>query len=181
MNKKILLIDSNSILHRAYHAIPNLTTFKGQPTGAIFGFLKILIKLIQSEEPTHIAAVFDAKGPTFRHKMYDSYKATRKPMDNDLAVQLEPLKNILSLMNIKIIEMQGYEADDLIGTLAKRFDEPTIIVTGDRDSFQLVDETTKVYWTKKGVSEIEVVDLEYLKGAGFTPSSYLDYKGLMGD
>jgi len=181
MNKKILLIDSNSILHRAYHAIPNLTTSKGQPTGAIFGFLKILIKLIQSEEPTHIAAVFDAKGPTFRHKMYDSYKATRKPMDNDLAVQLEPLKNILSLMNIKIIEMQGYEADDLIGTLAKRFDEPTIIVTGDRDSFQLVDETTKVYWTKKGVSEIEVVDLEYLKGAGFTPSSYLDYKGLMGD
>lgn len=178
---KILLLDSNSLMHRAYHALPNLKTSKGQYTGAIYGFLSILLRLIKEQNPTHIAAAFDLHGPTFRHEMYDGYKATRKPMDEELRQQVEPLKNLITAMGIKIVSLQGYEGDDILGTLSKRFDEPCIIVTGDRDSFQLVGDTTKVFWTKKGVSEIEVYDEERLLQDGFTVSQFIDYKALMGD
>ncbi len=178
---KILLLDSNSLMHRAYHALPNLKTSKGMYTGAIFGFLNILLRLIKEQQPTHIAAAFDLKGPTFRHEMYAAYKATRKPMDEELRQQVEPLKELIAAMGIKIVSMQGYEGDDILGTLSRRFDDECVIVTGDRDSFQLVSPTTKVFWTKKGVTEIEVYDEARLKEDGFTPSQYIDYKALRGD
>ncbi|MCQ2603002.1 MAG: hypothetical protein MJ193_03630, partial [Clostridia bacterium] len=152
MTNKILLIDSNSLIHRAYHALPNLKSTKGVYTGAIYGYLTLLLKLIKEQNPTHIAAAFDLKAPTFRHKAYDGYKATRKPMDAELACQIEPLKNLLDLMNIKVVSLEGYEADDILGTLSKRFDDETIIVTGDKDSFQLVGDTTRIFWTRKGVT-----------------------------
>ncbi len=178
---KILLLDSNSLMHRAYHALPNLKTSKGMYTGAIFGFLNILLRLIKEQQPTHIAAAFDLKGPTFRHEMYAAYKATRKPMDEELRQQVEPLKELIAAMGIKIVSMQGYEGDDILGTLSRRFEDECVIVTGDRDSFQLVSPTTKVFWTKKGVTEIEVYDVARLKEDGFTPSQYIDYKALRGD
>lgn len=178
---KILLLDSNSLMHRAYHALPNLKSSKGLYTGAIFGFLSILLRLIKEQKPTHIAAAFDLHGPTFRHEMYDKYKATRKPMDEELRQQVEPLKDLITAMGIKIVAMQGYEGDDILGTLSKRFDDECIIVTGDRDSFQLVGPTTKVFWTKKGVSDIEVYDVQRLLEDGFTVEQFIDYKALRGD
>lgn len=181
VSNKILLIDSNSLLHRAYHALPNLKSSKGDYTGAIFGFLNLLLRIIKEQQPTHIAAAFDVHGPTFRHEMFDRYKATRKPMDSELACQVQPLKDLLALMNIKVVEAEGYEADDILGTLSKRFDDDTIVLTGDRDSFQLVGDTTSVYWTKKGVSEIEIITPEVLKDMGFTVSSFIDFKALRGD
>lgn len=178
---KILLLDSNSLMHRAYHALPNLKSSKGLYTGAIYGFLSILLRLIKEQKPTHIAAAFDLHGPTFRHEMFKDYKATRKPMDEELRQQVEPLKELITAMGIKIVSLQGYEGDDILGTLSKRFDDECIIVTGDRDSFQLVSHTTKVFWTKKGVSDIEVYDEERLLQDGFTVSQFIDYKALRGD
>lgn len=180
-DKKILLLDSNSLMHRAYHALPNLKTSKGAYTGAIYGFMSVLLRLIKEQQPTHIAAAFDLHGPTFRKAMYDAYKAQRKPMDEELRQQVEPLKELICAMDIKIVSLQGYEGDDILGTLAKRFNEDTIIVTGDRDSFQLVSPTTRVFWTKKGVSDIEIYDEQRLLQDGFTVSSYIDYKALRGD
>ena len=168
-------------MHRAYHALPNLKSSKGLYTGAIFGFLSILLRLIKEQKPSHIAAAFDLHGPTFRHEMYDKYKATRKPMDEELRQQVEPLKDLITAMGIKIVAMQGYEGDDILGTLSKRFDDECIIVTGDRDSFQLVGPTTKVFWTKKGVSDIEVYDVQRLLEDGFTVEQFIDYKALRGD
>ncbi len=181
MANKILLLDSNSLMHRAYHALPNLKTSKGQYTGAIFGFLNILLKLINEQNPTHVAAAFDLHGPTFRHELYGAYKATRKPMDEELREQVEPLKEIITLMGIKIVSMQGYEGDDILGTLSNRFSDECIIVTGDRDSFQLVSPTTKIFWTKKGVTDIEVYDEKRLLSDGFTVSQFIDFKALRGD
>lgn len=178
---KILLLDSNSLMHRAYHALPNLKSSKGLYTGAIYGFLSILLRLIKEQKPTHIAAAFDLHGPTFRHEMFKDYKATRKPMDEELRQQVEPLKQLITAMGIKIVSLQGYEGDDILGTLSKRFDDECIIVTGDRDSFQLVSPTTKVFWTKKGVSDIEVYDESRLLQDGFTVSQFIDYKALRGD
>lgn len=178
---KILLLDSNSLMHRAYHALPNLKSSKGLYTGAIYGFLSILLRLIKEQKPTHIAAAFDLHGPTFRHEMFNDYKATRKPMDEELRQQVEPLKQLITAMGIKIVSLEGYEGDDILGTLSKRFDDECIIVTGDRDSFQLVSPTTKVFWTKKGVSDIEVYDEARLLQDGFTVSQFIDYKALRGD
>ena len=117
--EKLLLLDSNSLLHRAYYALPGLTDSKGNPTGAIFGFVSMLARLIKEEKPTHIAAAFDLKAPTFRHNMYSGYKATRKPMPEELVKQVPVLKKLIGDLGIKIVELEGYEADDIIGTLAK--------------------------------------------------------------
>ena len=178
---KIILIDGNSLLHRAYHALHGLKTSKGFSTGAIMGFLRLITKLVKEQNPTHMAVAFDLKAPTFRHKMFTEYKGTRKPMDPELAMQIEPLKEILSLMDIKIVSMEGYEADDILGTLSKRFDDTTYIVTGDRDSFQLVSNSTSIIWTKKGVTDIEIITPEWLLNDGFTVDTFIDYKALRGD
>lgn len=180
-NNRLLLIDANSIVHRAYHALPNLMTSKGAHTGAIYGFLTIFLRIVAELSPTHVAAAFDLKAPTFRHKLYAPYKGTRKPMDAELAEQFEPLKELLALMRVPVVSKEGYEADDILGTLSAHTDDDTVILTGDRDSFQLVSPTTKVYWTKKGVSDVEVIDLSRLAADGFTPQSFIDYKALRGD
>lgn len=179
--KKALLIDANSLIHRAYHALPNLKTSKGAYTGAVYGFLTLFLRIIKEQNPTHVAAAFDLKAPTFRHLMYDGYKGTRKPMDAELAQQFDPLKRILNLMGVRTVSAEGYEADDILGTLSRMFGGESIILTGDRDSFQLVSDRTKVFWTKKGVSEIEVYDTGRLAEDGFTPESFIDYKALRGD
>ena len=181
MKNKILLLDSNSLLHRAYHALPPMRTTNGLCTGAIYGFLSILLKLIKEQKPTHIAAAFDVHGGTFRNELYPEYKANRSPMDEDLHMQIAPLKNLLKDMGINVVTMQGFEGDDILGTLSRKFDSENIIVTGDRDMFQLATANTKIFWTKKGVTDIEIVDLDYLANMGFTPDSYIDYKALHGD
>ena len=180
-NNRLLLIDANSIVHRAYHALPNLMTSKGAHTGAIYGFLTIFLRIVAELSPTHVAAAFDLKAPTFRHKLYAPYKGTRKPMDAELAEQFEPLKELLALMRVTVVSKEGYEADDILGTLSAHTDDDTVILTGDRDSFQLVSPTTRIYWTKKGVSDVEVIDLARLAADGFTPQSFIDYKALRGD
>ena len=178
---RLILLDSNSLINRAYYALPNLSTHSGQFTGAIFGYMNMLMKIVSTYDPTHIIATFDRKAPTFRKSMYDGYKATRKPMPTELASQLAPLKEILAAMNIPILEMDGYEAADIIGTLAKRFAVETYIVTGDKDSLQLIDDTTTVLLTKKGITEIAFYDEKMLAGEGLAPSQIIDLKSLMGD
>lgn len=178
---RLILLDSNSLINRAYYALPNLTNHDGQYTGAIFGYMNMLIKIFDTYKPTHVIATFDRKAPTFRKSMYDGYKATRKPMPHELASQLAPLKEILAAMNIPILEMDGYEADDIIGTLAKKYSAKTFIVTGDKDSLQLIDDTTTVLLTKKGISEIAYYDEPALKSEGLVPSQIIDLKSLMGD
>ena len=181
-NNKIILIDSNSLVNRAFHALPPLQLVDGTYTNAIYGYTAMLQKLISEEKPTHICAVFDCKAKTFRHYMYDGYKATRKPMAEELAVQIPILKDLLEKMGIKILFKEGAEADDIIGTLAKRFDDETIIVTGDRDSLQLLDDTTTVFLTKRGVSDVIKYTPAVLKELeGFTPEQIIEYKGLAGD
>ena len=179
---KIILIDSNSLVNRAFHALPPLVLADGMYTNAIFGYVSMLQKIISEEKPTHICAVFDCRAKTFRHLRYDGYKATRKPMAEELAKQIPVLQDLLKSMGITIKMMEGVEADDIIGTLAKRFGEDTLIVTGDRDCLQLVDETTTVYLTKRGVSEvITYTPQELLASEGFTPEQIIEYKGLAGD
>ncbi len=178
---RLILLDSNSLINRAFYALPNLSTHSGQYTGAIFGYINMLMKIVSTYNPTHIIATFDRKAPTFRKAMYAGYKATRKPMPTELASQLAPLKEILSAMNIPIVEMDGYEADDIIGTLAKRFAVETFVVTGDKDSLQLIDDTTTVLLTKKGITEIVYYDKAMLASEGLVPSQIIDLKSLMGD
>ena len=179
---KMVLIDGNSLFNRAYYATPVFTTKNGTPTNAVFGFIKLLFKILDDVKPEYIVVAFDMKAPTFRHKMYDGYKSTRKPMPPELAVQLEPLKNLLSAMKIATCGIEGIEADDILGTLSKKFDVHSYIYTGDRDSYQLVDEKTDVCYTKKGVSDLLHLTIENFKAeVGINPSQVIDLKALMGD
>lgn len=180
--KKLLLIDGNSIVNRAFYAMPNLTSSKGICTGGIFGFIKMLSKLIKEEKPTHIACAFDLKAPTFRHKEYSEYKAGRHPMPEELVQQIPLLKELLVKMNIVIYSLEGYEADDILGTLSLNFDGDTIIVSGDKDILQLSSEHTTVYHTKKGITDVIKYTPALLKEEGIRePINITDLKGLMGD
>ncbi len=180
--EKLVLIDGNSLLNRAYYATPVFTTKSGMPTNAIFGFIKLLFKISGDVNPDYICVAFDMKAPTFRHKMYDGYKATRKPMPDELAVQVEPLKNLLKAMKIAIYGAEGIEADDILGTLSKKFGVHSYIYTGDRDSYQLVDGCTDVCFTKRGVTDILHLTAENFKAeTGLEPSQIVDLKALMGD
>lgn len=178
---KIILIDSNSLINRAFYALPPLTTNEGLFTNGIMGYISMLQRLISEQKPTHICAVFDCRAKTARHNKYELYKANRKGMPDELAIQVPILQELLEKMGIKVLFKEGEEADDIIGTLAKRFKNPTIIVSGDRDTLQLVDETTVVYNTKRGVSDVMIYNLESLLEEGFTPKQVIDYKGLAGD
>ena len=180
---KLLLIDGNSLLNRAYYATKLLTDKNGYPTNAIFGFTKLLLKLIEDIKPTELVVAFDVKAPTFRHKMDTEYKATRKGMPQELAAQVDRLKNLLTLMQIKICEKAGYEADDILGTLSKKFkDTKSIIISGDRDCYQLVDENTDVYITKTGVSDLLKLNIENFEEViGYKPYQTIELKALMGD
>ncbi len=184
MNKKekLVLIDGNSLINRAFYALPLLKNSSGEYSNAVYGFCNILLKLIETEQPKYMAVAFDMGHPTFRHQMFENYKAGRKKMPDELAMQLPILKKVLSAMNITFIEQKGIEADDLIGTLSKKFDIQTIIVSGDRDLFQLVDETTSVWFTKKGISEAIVVTPKNIKEVyGVNANQVVDLKSLMGD
>lgn len=179
---KLVLIDGNSLFNRAFFAMPVFSTSDGMPTNAIFGFTKLLFKILDDEKPQYIVVAFDLKEPTFRHKMYSGYKATRKPMPEELAVQVAPLKSLLKAMKIATCEKKGIEADDILGTLSKKFDVHSLLYTGDRDSYQLVDEKTDVCFTKKGVSEIYRLNIDNFKSEiGIDPPQVVDLKALMGD
>ena len=179
---KLVLIDGNSLLNRAFYATPVFSTTSGQPTNAIFGFVKLLLKIIGDLKPKYMVVTFDLKAPTFRHKMYDGYKANRSPMPEELASQIQPLKSLLSAMGIAICQQEGVEADDLIGTLSRKFDVHSYIYTGDKDSFQLVNEKTDVYYTKRGVSDLLKLSAEnFVAEIGLQPSAIVDLKALMGD
>lgn len=180
--ENMLLIDGNSLINRAFYALPPLTNAKGEPTQAVYGFTTMLIKAIEDYKPKYIAVAFDLKAPTFRHLKYDGYKATRKGMPEELAVQLPILKELLKLMNISIVEKQGFEADDIIGTLAADDSVMTYIVTGDRDSLQLIDDTTRVVLTKRGITDTVVLDeAKLMEDFSLTPRQVIDYKSLAGD
>lgn len=179
--KRLVLLDSNSLINRAFYALPPLTTADGRPSNAVFGYTTMLMKIIKDLEPSHIVATFDLPAPTFRKELYTEYKATRKPMPEDLAMQMPMLKELLRSMQINIVELAGFEADDVIGTLAKKCDYETVIVTGDRDSLQLVSDSTRVWLTKRGITEIIEYTPEKLKEEGLLPSQIIDLKSLMGD
>lgn len=178
----LVLIDGNSLLNRAFYATPLFSTRSGLFTNGIFGFLKLFLKIKAEISPKYAVVTFDVHAPTFRHKMYAEYKAGRHPMPEELVVQVPVLKECLSAMGIKICEKEGFEADDLIGTLSKKFDVHSVIYTGDRDSYQLVSPTADVYFTKRGVSDIEKLTIDNFKEhTGLVPSQVIDLKALMGD
>ncbi|WP_213951081.1 DNA polymerase I [Tepidanaerobacter syntrophicus] len=183
--KKMLLIDGNSLLHRAFHALPPLRTSKGVPTNAVYGFLNMLLRILQEEQPDYVAVAFDKKGPTFRHEEFVEYKSTRPPTPEELIGQFDLLKEILKAMNITFFEIDGYEADDIIGTISKKGEKEgisSIIVTGDKDELQLISRNIKVLVTRKGISDIEAYDLEKINSKyGISPEAITDLKGLMGD
>lgn len=179
---KLVLIDGNSLINRAFYAIGPLTDKNGQPTNAVFGFVNMLIKVISDIKPKYMLVAFDVHAKTFRHKMYEEYKGTRKPMPEDLRPQIPLLKKVLETMGISTFELAGFEADDIIGTLAKRYKGETIILTGDKDSFQLVDETTSVYFTKRGITDTDVYSIDnFTEKTGIIPSQVIELKALMGD
>lgn len=185
MEKTLIIIDGNSIVNRAFYALPDLTNKKGLHTNAIFGFTNMLFKLIDTYKPTHISVAFDKKAPTFRHLEYKEYKAGRKKMPDELKQQLEPLKNLLDAFNINRLEIEGYEADDIIGTVSLKAEQDgykVYIVTGDKDAIQLASKTTTTLITKKGVGEVEEYDFNKVEEKyGMTPTQFIDLKGLMGD
>ncbi|PKK38827.1 DNA polymerase I [Clostridiaceae bacterium JG1575] len=183
--EKLLILDGNSIMNRAYYALPPMTNEKGLHTHAILGTLNMLAKIKDEIRPDYIVATFDRKAPTFRHQQYDQYKAGRKGMDDELAEQLAPMKEVLSAMSISILEADGYEADDLIGTLSLRAEKEGMacyILSGDKDNLQLASDQTRVIITKKGISEKAIYDrAAFIEEYGITPTQFIDVKGLMGD
>lgn len=187
MNKKLVLIDGHSILNRAFFGLPDLTNSEGLHTNAVYGFLNILFKILEEEKPDYLTVAFDVHAPTFRHKMFDAYKGTRSPMDDALRQQVPLMKEMLTAMGVRIVEMEGYEADDILGTIAgmgEREGMDVSVVSGDRDLLQLATDHVKIRIpkTKKTGTEIEDylaadVKARYL----VTPKEFIDVKALMGD
>lgn len=178
---KLLLLDSNSLINRAYYALPNMRDSSGRCTGGVYGFVNMLARLIAEEKPTHIACAFDVHAPTFRHKQYGEYKAGRHAMPEELVEQMPLLKSVLDAMGIARVELAGYEADDILGTLSKRADMPSIIVSGDKDVLQLVSDKTTVYHTKRGITDVVAYTPARLLEEGIEPWQVPELKGLMGD
>ncbi len=183
--ERLLILDSNSLMNRAFYALPPLTNNEGLHTNAVFGFTTMLLKMKEEINPDYIVAAFDRKAPTFRHKEYDDYKAGRKKMPEELAEQFPIVKDMLNMLDINIFEIDGFEADDLIGTLSVFAESNGIevyIVTGDRDALQLATDKVKVVITKKGITEKEIYDEKRMvEELGVTPKQFIDVKGLMGD
>ncbi len=184
--KNLIIIDGNSLINRAYYAIQRpMMTKDGTYTQGIYGFLTMLNKILTDHKADYIAVAWDRKAPTFRHEEYKEYKAGRKKMPMELAMQLPIMKDVLSAMNIKMLEIDGFEADDIIGTVAKEAESKsieTLIITGDKDELQLASKDIKVLITKKGISEFEIYDDDaMMEKYGFSPTQFIDYKGLMGD
>jgi DNA polymerase-1 len=185
MKKTVMVIDGNSLLHRAFYAIPILSNKKGIYTNAVYGFLNMLFKVIQDYKPYSLAVAFDRKAPTFRHLAYEDYKGTRQKAPEELVPQFDLIREVLLQMGIPIFELDGYEADDILGTASQSCgnqEHHVLLVTGDKDALQLVSENTEVLLTRKGISDIHRYDEgELTKEFGLTPEQLIDMKGLMGD
>jgi len=187
--KRLIVIDSNSIIHRAYHALPHLTTKKGELVNAVYGFLLVFSRAVREFQPDFICACFDFPAPTFRSKIYKEYKITRPPAPEELYRQIPKIKEILRAFGVSVFEKEKFEADDLIGTIATIASQnqilaeiETIILSGDFDILQLIDSQTKVYALKRGVKNIVLYDeTEFKKKYGFFPQQLLDFKALKGD
>ena len=177
----LLLVDGSSYLYRAFHALPPLTNKQGVPTGAVYGVLRMVRKLIDEEKPDHVAVIFDAKGKTFRHEMYKDYKANRPPMPDDLQVQIEPLHKLIKALGIPLLCVDDVEADDVIGTLAnlaKQKKQRVLISTGDKDMAQLVNEkVTLINTMNDSRMDVNAVTEKF----GVAPHQIIDYLALMGD
>lgn len=181
--EKFLIIDANSVIHRAYHALPPLTTKKGEAVGAVYGFLLVFFRVVREFRPDFLAACFDTPSPTFRHQRFAEYKAKRPPTAEDIRSQMPVVKTILEAFNAPILEKDGFEADDLIATLADSAGMENIILSGDSDLLQLVNQRTKVYLLRKGVKDVVLYD-ERLTGEklqGLKPGQLVDFKALRGD
>jgi DNA polymerase-1 len=185
LSNKFVIIDGNSLAHRAFYALPQLSNSQGFITNAIFGFYKMLAKVIEDEKPAYLAVAFDKGKKVFRHQYYADYKGTRKGTPEELKPQFPVLKDLLKAMKITFFEIEGYEADDIIGTLVKLGEKAglvNLIVTGDRDAWQLISPQTKVLLTRKGISELEIYDVQVLaEKYGLKPEQVIDVKSLMGD
>lgn len=188
--KRLVIIDSHSLIHRAYHALPPLTTKKGQEVGAVYGFLLFFLKILKELNPDFIMATFDLPFPTFRHKKFKLYKANRPKTDPELSQQIPKTKEILESFGVPVFEKEGFEADDLIGTISKLAQEKTsfspveiIILSNDFDVMQLINSQTKVYSLKKGVKEGVIYDQNSIKDKyqGLNPEQLVDFKSLRGD
>lgn len=187
MQEKLVLIDGHSILNRAYYGVPDLTNAEGLHTNAVYGFLNIMFKILDEEKPDYFAVAFDLKAPTFRHKMYDAYKGTRKPMPEELRQQVPVMQELLTAMQVPLMMLEGYEADDLLGTAAKRAEESGLavsVISGDRDLLQLATDQIQIRIpkTKKGGTEIEnYYTADVIEKYMVTPPQIVDLKALMGD
>jgi DNA polymerase I-like protein with 3'-5' exonuclease and polymerase domains len=185
--KRFVLVDGNALLHRAYHATPPLTTSKGELVNAVFGFTNMILKAWDDLRPDFIAIAWDRRAPTFRHQAYTQYKATRGPMDDSLGNQYERVHQVVKALGIPEFGLDGYEADDLIGTLARQAKESgqaieTIVLTGDRDIMQIIDKTTRVLMPKKTLSDVGLYgEKEFEEKFDFKPIQIIDFKGLAGD
>ncbi len=180
--EKLVLIDGNSLINRAFYAMPVLSTKDGTPTNAVYGFMNMFFKMLTDIKPKFVAVAFDLKAPTFRHKLFADYKGTRKPMPEDLRPQIPLLKDLLKEMGVCVLEKEGVEADDIIGTVAKKTTVKTYVFTGDKDSFQLVDNETEVHFTKRGITDVEIYDVDnFTEKTGLIPEQIIDLKALMGD
>lgn len=183
---KLVLVDGNAIIHRAYHAMPTtLTDKEGNPTNAVYGFTSMLLRIIEDLKPTHLIVCFDRKEPTFRKEMFDDYQSHRPEADKDLISQFGTVRKVVGSFGIPIFDKAGYEADDLIGTIAKKSEKDldgVVIVTGDKDILQLVTDKTKVYLPIKGLSVAKLMDKdEVMAKLGVWPEQIVDYKALVGD
>ncbi|MCK5128762.1 MAG: DNA polymerase I [Clostridiales bacterium] len=185
MDDLLILIDGNSLMYRAFYALPIMNNDKGVFTNAIYGFMSMMLKVIEDEKPTHIAVAFDVHGKTFRHDMYKDYKAGRKPTPDELRPQFDEIKKILDAMQIKTIGITGYEADDIIGTLSNLAHNKglkTKIITGDKDALQLIKSNVEVVLTKRGITQVDLMNESKLfEEYGLTPAKMIDLKALMGD
>lgn len=181
--ENFVIIDSNSIIHRAFHALPPLTTKDGKVINAVYGFLLVLFKLIKELKPRYIAACFDLPEPTFRKRSFEQYKAHRKKAPDELYEQIPVVKEVLRKFNVPVFEKSGYEGDDLIGTLTSKSKKNNIVVSGDLDNLQLINSNTSVYYLNKGVKSAVLCDEKAVaeKYEGLSPEQLVDFKGLRGD
>ncbi len=188
--KRLIVIDSNSVIHRAFHALPPLSTKDGEIVNAVYGFLLVFLKAIREFRPDYVAAAFDLPSPTFRHKKFEKYKAKRPPAPKELYEQIPKVKEILKAFNVSIFEKEGFEADDLIGTISQQFlkkqivpPAEVIILSGDKDVLQLVNKNTKAYILRKGVKDTVLYDENLVreKYQGLNPGQLDDFKALRGD
>jgi len=184
--EKIILVDGSSIIFRAYYALPKFSTSTGIPTSAVYGFIRMLLRILKDEKPNYLAVAFDKKAPTFRHIEYKEYKSQRPKMPDDLSIQFDIVKEVLGAFNIKYFELDGFEADDIIATFVEKLKDNKnllkIILSSDFDLAQLIDEHVELFVTRRGVTKIEKYDVEnFKKEFGFEPKFFVDYKALVGD